>query len=283
MPDSSINNESREDVLLSPNLFEYFCQRTAEDFQERAKEEDPPTTSMASLLVSFMSAIAFYLFGRPQLAKVTFVISGILMLWMIWSLVIRSNSKLGEKADLIRNGSFPPDSAPYVLARLNWWNHLVVPNRWVKHSRIFDRQAKLERKLAEATKAIDEFLSKDPTLLSSYSPPSQEEAAALEASINNYGDRHEYEKQLETMPASLAKLRGELALYLALTIKLQEMMGKLERIDKLTVVFQNFSASDLSHVVGEALQTLEERRILVLEVDRIDTDSFIDLVTVRVS
>ncbi len=60
-----------------------------------------------------------------------------------------------------------------------------------------------------------------------------------------------------------------------------EMSEKLDRIEKLTVVFHNVSPEDLSQVVSEAIQLLEERRLIVIDIDTIDPDDFIDLVSVR--
>ena len=62
---------------------------------------------------------------------------------------------------------------------------------------------------------------------------------------------------------------------------MDELTDNLERIEKLSVAFQGFTAGDLSQVVSESLQVLDERRALVLEVDQIDPDDFVDMVTFR--
>lgn len=279
---TSLTNETRDDVLHVPNLFEYFCQRTADDFLSRASTDDPPTISFASLVLSFLLGMAFFIFGKPQLAKATFVVFGILVLWTIWGVVVRSNSKTSQKADDIRNGAFPPESATFVLARLKWWNHLVSPLRWAKHSRIHDRRFKLERRIGELQKQFEEEMAAVPDRQGSGGAPGEEEIVELANAITNYAARKNYEAQIADLADDFARLRSELLLALALLHKVNEMEDKLNRIDKMTVVFQSFSPSDLQSVVNEALQVLEERRILVLQVDQVDPDSFIDLVTVRV-
>lgn len=281
MAESTLNSETRDDVLHVPNLFEYFCQRTSDDFRHRASDDDPPAMSFASLVLSFLLAMAFTIFGKPQLAKATFAVFGLLVLWTVWGVVVRSNSRTGQKADDIRNGSFPPEAAPFVLARLKWWNHLVSPGRWGKHSRIFDRRGKLERKIADLQKRIGEALGADANARGAYGPPSEEEAAGLAEAINSFAARKNYETEVADIADPVQRLRGELLLHMALLHKLEDMAAKLERIEKLAVVFQSFSPNDLSQVVGESLLILEERRILVLQIDRIDPDNFIDLVTVR--
>lgn len=275
------SSETREDVLHVPNLFDYFCQRTAMDVRERmGRNEEAPATSFAGLIITVLMAFAFYVFGRPQLAKATFVLFGVLLAWTIWGIVVRSSSQTGQKADNVMSGVFPPDSAPFVLARLKWWNHLIVPLRWGRHSRLFDRKGKLERKISELEKSLNEMLttSGNPSKIQL---PTEEEALNFATSIINFADRHDYESSLALLTAPEAIARGEMLLYKGLLVKLNEMADKLERIEKLTVIFHNVSPEDLSQVVAEAIQVLEERRILVLNVDTIEPEDFIDMVTVR--
>lgn len=276
------SNESRDDVLHVPNLFDYFCNRTADDMRTRggSANDEGPATSFASLIVTVLAAFAFYVFGKPELAKATFVLFGVLLLWTIWGVVIRSSEQVSQKADNIRAGVFPPAAAPYVVARLKWWNHLIVPLRWGRHSRLFDRHAKLERKIDELEKDMTEALSwAGPG--ADYKPPTEEEVAALAEGIQTFSERNEYETTVDAMPDKVSRVRAQMTLYKALLFKINEMADKLDRIEKLTVVFHNVSPEDLSQVVSEAIQLLEERRLLVLNVDTIDPDDFIDLVSVR--
>lgn len=275
-------SETREDVLHVPNLFEYFCQRTALDMRSRAgAREDAPATSFAGLIITVLMAFAFYVFGRPQLAKATFALFGVLLIWTAWGVVVRSSSQTGQKADSILSGVFPPMSAPFVLARLKWWNHLIVPLRWGRHSRLFDRRGKLERKIAELEHGMTEALEWAGSQAANYQPPTDEEAAALAAGIQTFSDRHEYETALAAMTDKVAQTRGELLLYRALMFKVDEMSDKLNRIEQATVTFHNVSPEDLSQVVSEAIQHLEERRLLVMNVDTIEPEDFIDMVSVR--
>lgn len=274
-------NETREEVLHVPNLFDYFCSRTAADTIERGDAGvEGQATSFAGIIISVLAAFAFWVFGLPGLAKASFVLFAVLMLWTVWGAIIRSSEKVSQKADNIRAGVFPPNAAPFVLARLKWWNHLIVPQRWGRHSRLFDRRTKLERKVEELEKDMSEALSwAGPS--AHYQPPTEEEVASLAANIQTFSNRREYEAAVENLPDKVAKVRASLVLYKALLFKLNEMADKLDRIEKLTMVFHNVSPEDLSQVVGEAIQLLEERRILVLNVDQIDPGDFIDLVTVR--
>lgn len=275
------SSETREDVLHVPNLFDYFCQRTSADVRERlGRHDDAPANSFAGLIVTVLMAFAFYVFGRPQLAKATFVLFGVLLAWTVWGVVIRSSSQTTQKADNIMSGVFPPDSVPFVLARLKWWNHLIVPLRWGRHSRLFDRRGKLERKITELENALNELTAESGNA-TNIQPPSEEECLEFAARLNNFADRHDYESSLVQLKDEPQRIRGELLLYNGLLIKLNEMADKLERIEKLTVVFHNASPEDLSQIVSEAIQILEERRILVLNVDTIVPEDFIDMVSVR--
>lgn len=275
------SNESREDVLHVPNLFDYFCTRTAGDMRNRGGSvEQAPATSFASLIVTILAAFAFYVFGKEALAKATFVLFGVLLLWTIWGVVIRSSEQITQKADNIKSGVFPPASAPFVIARLKWWNHLIVPHKWGRHSRLFDRRTRLERKIDDLEKEIPEAQQwAGPN--AQYTPPTDEEVASVAEGIQTYSERNEYETAVANLPDKLSKIRATIILYKALLFKINEMADKLDRIEKLTVVFHNVSPEDLSQVVSEATQLLEERRLLVLNVDTIDPDDFIDLVSVR--
>lgn len=274
-------SEARDDLLHVPNLFEFFCERTADDMKTRAGNSEAPAVSFASLILTILAAFAFHVFGRPALAKAAFVLFGVLLLWTIWGVVVRSSEQVSRKADNIRAGAFPPESMPFVLARLKWWNHLLVPQRWGRHSRLYDRRGKLERKILECQRQIAEVVSKSPPG-AQYNPPDEDEAILLAERIASFAARTEYENEADRNPDRLAGLRQELTLYMALVHKINEMAERLDRVEKLSVVFQNVSPEDLSSVVSEATQVLEERRLLVLSADAVDPDDFIDLVTVRV-
>ena len=105
--------------------------------------------------------------------------------------------------------------------------------------------------------------------------------ASVAERIQTFSERNEYATAVGNLPDKLSTIRATIVLYKALLFKLDEMADKLDRIEKLTVVFHNVSPEDLSQVVSEATQLLEERRLLVLNVDTIDPDDFIDLVSVR--
>lgn len=272
--------ETRDDVLHVPSLFDYFCSLTADEMRSQSGAGEPQATSYAGIIAAALSAVGFYVFGLTQLAKAAFIFFGLLMLWMVWGAVVRSSEQLSQKAESIKAGMFPPASVPYVIARLKWWNHLVVPLRWGRHSRLFDRKGKLERKIEELQRKINEALGRSGTA-AEYRPPTEAEVAELAEKIRGMADRNNYEKEMAGIADEVVRLRAELVLCQALLHKLNEMADKLDRIERLAVVFQSVNPEDLSQVVAEAIQLLEERRILVLDVDRIDPDDFIDLVTLR--
>ncbi len=274
-------NETREDVLHVPNLFDYFCTRTAADMMSRGSAaNEAPTVSFASIIVTILAAFAFWVFGKPALAKATFVLFGVLLAWTVWGVIIRSSEQTSRKASNVKAGVFPAAAAPFVLARLKWWNHLIVPQRWGRHSRLFDRRTKLERKIGETEAKFNELVAAGQNI-AAYPPPAEQEVVTLAESLQSFSQRNAYETQVAALEDETARVRAELVLYHALMYKLAEMSDKLERIEKLVVVFHNVSPDDLSQVTGEAIQLLEERRLLVLSVDQIDPDDFIDLVTIR--
>ncbi len=95
-------------------------------------------------------------------------------------------------------------------------------------------------------------------------------------------DRDNFMTAQEALDYGLVdKIKEEISAYTVDGIFDVGMLEQLDRIEKLSVVFHNVSPEDLSQVVSESIQVLEERRILVLSVDKIDPDEFIDLVSVR--
>ncbi|MDR2391997.1 MAG: hypothetical protein LBE84_10020 [Planctomycetota bacterium] len=279
-----INTESRDDVMGAANLFEYFCARTSDDMRVRGAGNETPTNSFAGMILTLLTAAALFIFGRPQIAKAVFIVFAVLLVWTVWGVVIRSAERVEQKADDIRAGVFAPSSLPLVLARLKWWNHLIAPIHWGRHSRLFDRQAKLDRRIIEIERRIDQAVSvpgqggQPPR---PYQPPADEEVAELADKLVGIQNRTAYEAELSAIQDQAARLRSEHLLLLALRRKLETMSETLDRIEKLNVVFQNVSPEDLSQLVSEAIQLLEERRLLVTAVDTINPDDFIDLVTVK--
>ncbi|MCL2001602.1 MAG: hypothetical protein FWG74_09220 [Planctomycetes bacterium] len=276
-------NETREDVLHVPNLFDFFCSRTADDMRSHGSDIEPPTTSFAGIVVTILATFAFYVFGRPQLAKATFVLFGVFLLWTAWGVIIRSSEQILQKADTISAGVFPPAAAPFVLSRLKWWNHLITPVRWGKHSRLFDRQSKLERRIEDLENKVTEAVGRAGSPPPPYLPPDETEIIQLAEQINSFSERKDHEMEIVAIQDEVPRLRAELLLHRALLYKLDEMADKLNRIDKLSVVFQAVSPEDLSQVVSEAIQLLDERRLLVLNLDTVDPEDFIDLVTIRMT
>jgi hypothetical protein len=279
-----INTESRDDVMGAANLFEYFCARTSDDMRTRGTDNEAPASSFAGMILAFLAAAALFIFGKPQLAKAVFVVFAVLIVWTAWGVVIRSAERIEQKADDIRAGVFASAASPLVLARLKWWNHLISPLRWGRHSRLFDRRSKLDRRIAEIERRIDQAVSipgqggKPPQ---PYQPPTDEEVGELADKLAAIQIRSAYEAQLSAIQDEPARLRAEHLLFLALRRKLEIVSDTLERIEKLNVVFQNVSPEDLSQLVTEAIQLLEERRLRVAKMDALNPEDFIDLVTVK--
>lgn len=280
-------NETRDDVLHVPSLYEYFCLRTAMDMRSSAKGDEAPATSFASIIISILAAAAFYVFGKTGLAKASFAVFALLIVWTVWGVVIRSSEQLGRRADNIESGVFPPISAPYVVARLKWWNHLISPLRWGRHSRLFDRKGRLEMRIADLDKKIAGFVAKiaqesgNAAAQAAYTVVNEDEIVELAHKINRFQDRSEYEAQFNFKIEDIPTCRAELLLCHALLFKSNEMLEKLDRIEKLAVTFHSVSPEDLSNLVNEAIQLLDERRGLVLNVDMVDPDDFTDMVTVH--
>ena len=69
-----------------------------------------------------------------------------------------------------------------------------------------------------------------------------------------------------------------MAPYEALLGKIMEVTNRLERLEKLSATIYD-AGSDLSRTVTEALSVLEKRRRVVRELDEIDPEEFLRMIT----
>jgi len=274
-------SESRADVMGAHNLFELLCERTARDYRARTQADSPTTLPAAGVAVLAVAAAGMWLFGPTTFTNVLVALLIASIAWTIWSVVIRSSARVAEKADDIRRGRFTPEVGPMLLARLRWWGHLIAPLRWARHSRLHDRRFRLERRveeiqaaLAAAAAATAADSSPAPT-----APPDPAMVKTLADSLQTAMDRTKREQEIKALSDPTMRLREGWLLCLALRVKVDEMMDKLERLEKLTFLFHEVGPENLGLVVSEAVGVLEERRQLVLEIDQSDPEAFIDLVT----
>lgn len=278
MSEPTVVGESRDDVLHAMSLYELFCRKTADDFRQRNADETA-TVPVAALGLLIIMGIGFFIIGRESFAKITFVLFGFLAAWTAWGVIVRSSARIQQKADDIIHGRFPAEAANMIVSRLRWWNHLVSPLRWAKHSRIYERKYRLEKMIANLQKKITEQRKKqDPPR--PYEEVTNDEIHKVADSIGSLMDRQEFEAKNQILQDELDRLRGSALLYNALLLKVHQLIDKLERIEKMSVTFRDFAAQDIGQVVSEAIGVLEERRLLVLDVDKVDPDNFISMVSV---
>lgn len=265
--------EARDEVMDAPNLLEFFCRRTAEDFRARARREIPGLP-WAGMGLSFLLAVVFLVAGQSTLSRIFFGLLVVQALWTVWVLVVRSNNQIQQQAEDAARGYFPAEAAPLVSARLRWWNHLISPRRWARHSRVYGRRSRLQKRIAEIGERLEE-LKKSPETkaLASRPPPS------LPVHLRNRVAIEERLQSAQRLAEEVPRLQEELQVYEALLEQIDGITEKLDRIAALSVTVRDGAQADLTQMVADAMTILEERRALVRELDSIDPEEFIGMIS----
>ncbi|MBN2711379.1 MAG: hypothetical protein JXR97_02960 [Planctomycetes bacterium] len=278
---SHVQAESRDDVMSAFSLKSLLTEKTATEFSSRW-EKTHPKPAIGSAILTFVLAIALSIFGAKTPATIFWVLTLGQVIWVAVVFVLRMTSSIGEKREMIRQGIFPPESATLVFNRLRWWNHLIVPQHWARHSRIHDRKYKLEKRVQELEKAIGEYEEEEEDKKEKLETLEHIDIPALAAKINTWAQRMDYEARIATLESELERLNQEYSLYQALLHKVKLITDKLERIEKLGVKFQqNGDQQDLNEIIESAVMILEQRRNLVQQVDQITPSQFLELIKVQ--
>lgn len=271
-PTSDSMSESREDVFAAPSLLEFFCQRTARDFRARARREMPgmPWLGMVGCLLVCMVA---WIGGQAILMRIFTILLILQIFWTIWVLVVRSGSHIRQQAEDVARGRFAPETTPLVLARLRWWNHLISPRKWARHSRIHGRRTKLVKRIEEIKSRLRE-LEKSAEAKSATRPPT------LPVHLRNRVAVEERLQNAARHGAEMPRLREELQVFEALAEQIESITTKLDNIAGLEITLRDAAGGDMTQMVTDALTVLEERRELVKDVDAVDPEEFIGMITV---
>ena len=267
-------SDTRDEVMQAPDLHELFCERTAAEFHPRI---DAGGGGFGAVLFATLAAL-FALAGKMAWAKGCLAIFLLQTGVLVWTLVVRSPSKAKQLQEDARRGVFPAESAGVVLARLRWWSHLISPRKWARQSRVHDRRFKLERRMETARERIALLHTERTASRSQVGEDAPGGAAASASRIRTLADREMHLKRLGQVEDELTRATQELALYEVLRDRIAEVTDRLERLEKLTATIYD-AGSDLSRTVAEALSALEERRQVVRELDLIDPDDFLRMIT----
>lgn len=167
--------ETREDLFLAPSLHHLLRHATAEEFVDRQQRAYPPPP-LAGILFTLVFGIILAFFSI-EIALFIFGLTVLQLLWLGIVLWVRATSNLDAMKNAILEGKFPPAAAHLILARLRWWNHLIVPLHWPKQSRIFEYEKKIETMLKEIEAKIE--------VLSQQTKPSESAEAKKEEAVSS--------------------------------------------------------------------------------------------------
>ncbi len=271
--------ETRDDVMRTSNLHTLLCERTAADYRLRW-EKQHARTPVAGLIAFFVIGCVLWTVGLREGAWIFWLLTAIYGAILVWSTVSRALSRVAEVQDRVLRGEFPAMVAPHVLSRLRWWNHLIAPHQWARHSRIHERRSQLEQRLREVEQEIVRVQEESEEAEARLGELSGDHVAHLAARINTLAARLTYETRMATLHEELPRLQEKRRLYAALLHKVTEVTDKLARIEKLGITVGEDAGMDLSELARRACQALEERRRLVRTVDEIDPGDFLELVKV---
>jgi hypothetical protein len=275
-----IQAESREEVMSADSLFGLLCEKTSEEYRihwEKAHPQPP----IGLIILALVLGLVFTSFGMKLPAAVAFIVMGLQVAWLLIGLVVRAYVSTSETEAMIRRGEFPKEVTESVLGRLRWWNHLIVPQHWARHSRIHERRYELETRLEELGREIQRLEAAEESSQANLDSATSADPMGLAAKINTLTERLRFEAEVSGIQEELPRLRQEYGLYQALLLKVRQVTDRLDRIERL--VFRAERVSDVGEVARRATDILEQRRDLVHYVDRIDPEEFLELVRVRES
>lgn len=145
--------ETRDEVMGTGDLFKLLCDRTAREYRARWQQSHvrPPIglvcgTGIVGVVLAVVGMQAYLVFVA---------LSVLLLVWYLVVTLLQSRDHVEERARDIEEGRFPAESVELVMPRLRWWNHLVVPQQWSKHSRIFEQERRLEERRGQVQARVD--------------------------------------------------------------------------------------------------------------------------------
>ncbi len=265
--------------MRTSSLHTLLCERVARDFRMRW-EKQHPRPPVAGIVFALLMWGLLRLFDLTGLAWVFLFVGGILIVFAVWNEVVRIMGRGVDIQEAILRGHFSPECASHVTMRLRWWNHLIVPQNWARHSRIHERKRQLEAKVNALKKELNELEGEAFDSDLELTVLSKQEIFNLAGKIINLAERMEHQVRIAKITERKSQLIEELRFYSALLHKVEEVTDVLERIDRLEVHVAGNQQTDLTRLVEEACAILEERRRLVIQVDKISPDEFLELVKV---
>jgi len=271
--------ETRDDVMNTLSLHTLLCEKTAAEYRARW-EQRHPRPPLAGMVLTTMLAIILWGFRLPSAACVFLALTALQGILSLWGVVANVLGKAAEVQQQILRGEFPADSGAHVLTRLRWWSHLIVPHRWARHSRIYDRKQQLAAKVEASEARIRELQAESSESEEKRKSLSSSEVMSLAAQIGNLADRIKYDARIAAIREEMPRVVEELRLYSALYHKVLEVTERLDRIEKLSQIPKGFDQAEISGEVLKFCEALEERRRLVNLVDQIDPEIFLEMVKV---
>ncbi len=146
--------ETYEDLMLAGNLSQVLRAKTAEEMQKRWEENHPHPPILGVLIFGATGGVCYTI--NADVSYIFFAIAILLLSWFIISSSIRAANDMPKKLDMIERGEYPADCIELLAPRLRWWNQLIEPHRWARHSRIFELERRLEGRIIELSKTIAE-------------------------------------------------------------------------------------------------------------------------------
>ncbi len=273
-----VQAETREEVMSAESLFQLLCEKTSEEYRTHW-EKTHPQPPLGLIILALVLGIVFTSFGMKLPAAVAFIVMGLQVAWLVIGLVVRAYVSTSEKEAMILRGEFPKEVGESILSRLRWWNHLIVPQHWARHSRIHERRYELENRLEELSREIQRLEAAEESSQANLDDATSTDPMGLAAKINTLSERLRYEAEVAGLQEELPRMRQQFSLYQALLLKVRQVTDRLDRIERLTLRVER--VSDFGEIARRATDLLEQRRQLVHYVDRIDPEEFLELVRVR--
>ncbi len=275
---------TREQLMTTPSLYELLCERLAEEYARRWDKSHaaPPVfviavTAVIGTILLAMGRTVWMLFAALTAGQI---------IWAASVALIRSSHNVDEKKKEIMRGKIPVELLESTQSHLRWWHHLLHSTQWAKHSRIYEHENRLtehgdeiQQRLSEleaeaaAVEPEPEMYRNDPNYpgeenlsggVTLYNDPVE-----LAEGINNARQRTYHRERIEKIPDEKTRLEQEFVLIQAFLYKVQNVTHKLQRLEEIDEDVPDCTRNELNEMIRRYISNLEERRMILAQVDKI--------------
>lgn len=313
------DTEGREDLLQVPSLWEYFCERTVADVRQSYKGSAPAApvsiivaTFLCAIFFLLMGSPIFYIFLAILLAEAVWLVfvrstggrrnldsdlrgvdvgkfpqqlrPQIVKRLRWWNFLIvpyewTHNSRIFDVRENMRVRMEELDKevafwrAPEGAAKREEQARIAR----IAEERKKEQQQKLKLLQLRGVNVIG--LNDAETVEVESKSESYSDPELLAKQIRNADQRDQHLFRIRKIPDPLERSLEERVFFAALIYKCDKIIAMLDQIEEFNPALENITADNLDESVRQVINTLEQRRSLVLQVNQISPKKVLPLFT----